>query len=265
MSLLLLTPRDDIHDTFKLADAAKSIGWEVERATTYQPTPEQYPRDDIVLYGETFFTTLVAQKLGYAVLEPPFDLLARIPQQLLSRNIQYTTLEVARQIPTAVFAKPADGNKAFESEVYMDGSRIPSRFLDKKLPVLVSTPVTWIVEYRLFVVEHQIATYSIYARNGQLAQDEQGNYIASEVENQAAVAFCQAMLQDSSVDLPPAVVLDVGLIEGIGWALIEPNPVSSSGTYGCDAQQVLKALQRACIKRNKVDPADEKWLVNRPL
>src|SRR5258708_7443210 len=111
MPLLLLTPREDIADTFRLADAAKQAGWQVERASTYQPTKNQYPQD-VVLYGETFFTTLVAQKLGYIILEPAFDLLARIPQPYLKRSVQHMTLSEARQSKSPVFAKPADGNKA---------------------------------------------------------------------------------------------------------------------------------------------------------
>ena len=79
MPFLLLTPREDIQDTFKLADAATALGWRVERASSYQPTRADYPQDDIVLYGETFFTTLVGQKLALIILEPPFDLLYVLP------------------------------------------------------------------------------------------------------------------------------------------------------------------------------------------
>src|SRR5258706_14575465 len=121
MPLLLLTPREDIRDTFILADAAKTPGWQIERASSYQPSRSDYPQD-VVLYGETFFTTLVAQKLAYAVLEPSFDLLAKFPTRYLKRDVQHLTLEQARQIKYSVFAKPADGNKAFESQVYPDGA-----------------------------------------------------------------------------------------------------------------------------------------------
>src|SRR5579871_6477639 len=99
MPLLLLTPREDIADTFRLADAAKDLGWQAERASSYQPTRNEYPQD-VVLYGETFFTTLVAQKLSYFVLEPEFDLLAKFPRRYLKRDIQRLTLEQARQVKT---------------------------------------------------------------------------------------------------------------------------------------------------------------------
>ena len=265
MPLLLLTPREDIRDTFLLADAAKELGWEVQRASSYQPNRSQYPQEEVVLYGETFFTTLVAQKLSYVVLEPDFDMLAKFPQRYLKRDVQSMTLEQARQFKTPVFVKPADGNKAFDSQVYENGSKLPSKYLAKTLPVLVSAPVNWSVEYRCFVLERQLVAYSVYARNGQLARDEAGNWPASETEQQDAVAFCTKILQDATVELPPVVVLDIGILSERVWALVEPNPVSSSGIYGCDPKKVLIALQRACIREEAISMADRRWIVNRPL
>ncbi len=264
MPLLLLTPREDIQDTFILAHAAEAMGWQVQRATTYQPNREQYPRD-VVLYGETFFTTLVAQKLGYIVLEPDFDLLAKFPARYLKRDVQLMVYGEAQQLKTSFFAKPADGNKAFESQVYPNGAGLPTRYMSKTLPVLISAPVEWTVEYRFFVLDGTIAVSSIYARNGQLTRDEQGNWSAPQTEREAASAFCQEILHDEAVSLPPAVVLDVGTVSTGEWALIEPNPVSSSGIYGCDPRKVLPVLKRACIPEETILPADRRWIVHRPL
>jgi hypothetical protein len=265
MPFLLLTPREDIRDSFRLAEAARQRGWRVERVSSYQPNREQYPENDIVFWGETFFTTLVSQRLTYVILEPDFDQLAKFPPVYLKRDVQVTTLEEARRISTALFAKPADGNKAFESQVYQNGAELPSRYLSKTLPVLVSTPVEWAVEYRFFILERAIAAYSVYGRHGQLALDEQGNWTAPESEQKEAVAFCVGLLQDERVILPPAVVLDVGIIADKGWALIEPNPVSSSGIYGCDPQKVLPVLQRASILESAVNADDRRWISHRPL
>ena len=41
-----------------------------------------------------------------------------------------------------------------------------------------------------------------------------------------------------------------------GWAVIESNPAWGSGLYGCDLNQVLGVLQRACLKSNGVTEAD---------
>ncbi|MDW9381914.1 ATP-grasp domain-containing protein [Chryseobacterium sp. JV558] len=48
--------------------------------------------------------------------------------------------------------------------------------------------------------------------------------------------------------LPPAIVLDFGIIKGKGWALIEANPAWCSGLYACDAEKALEVIVKSCIK-----------------
>jgi hypothetical protein len=64
---------------------------------------------------------------------------------------------------------------------------------------------------------------------------------------------------DKDVALPPAVVLDVGLIAGRGWAVVEPNAAWGSGVYGCDPAAVLPVLRRASIPRDGLTDADARW------
>ena len=52
--------------------------------------------------------------------------------------------------------------------------------------------------------------------------------------NRDAVRFARSVLEDPTVELPPAVTLDVGRIASRGWAVIETNPAWASGLYGCD-------------------------------
>lgn len=47
------------------------------------------------------------------------------------------------------------------------------------------------------------------------------------------------------LDLPRAAVIDVGVIAGRGWAVVEQNAAWGSGIYGCDPQQVLEVLRHA--------------------
>ena len=56
--------------------------------------------------------------------------------------------------------------------------------------------------------------------------------------------FCEQLLADEQVKLPPAVVLDVGLIKGMGWAVVELNTAVMSDIYDCDPVEVLKVLPR---------------------
>ena len=54
------------------------------------------------------------------------------------------------------------------------------------------------------------------------------------------------MLVDDLVEVPEAIVIDVGVLADRGWAVIESNAALSSGIYGYDAGKVLPLLLRAC-------------------
>ena len=70
-------------------------------------------------------------------------------------------------------------------------------------------------------------------------------------------------MADLNIPMPPAIVLDVGLIAGQGWAVIETNPAFASGIYGCDPDAVLRVLRRASTRRSALTEADRKWIVER--
>jgi ATP-grasp domain, R2K clade family 2 len=44
-----------------------------------------------------------------------------------------------------------------------------------------------------------------------------------------------------------AVALDVGIIRGRGWAVVELNSAWGAGIYGCDPARVLEVLQAAAV------------------
>ena len=87
--------------------------------------------------------------------------------------------------------------------------------------MLVSEPVHWEIEFRCFILEHQLATLSPYARNGQLIQADDGSWPATDREIQQATEFINQVLAKDSVLVPPAIVIDIGIISGMGWAVIE--------------------------------------------
>lgn len=74
---------------------------------------------------------------------------------------------------------------------------------------------------------------------------------------------CVALAGDGAVWLPPAVTLDVVRIVCRGWAVVELNPVWSSGLYGCDAASMLPALRRACMRREDLSKKDRPWVIDR--
>jgi hypothetical protein len=96
-----------------------------------------------------------------------------------------------------------------------------------------------------------------------LAQAEDGSWPASEAEVELALHTLEELLRDRSVPLPPAVVVDVGQIEGQGWAVVEANAAWGSGLYGCDPIAVLDVLRRASVKRNAVSEEDRPWVIDR--
>lgn len=56
--------------------------------------------------------------------------------------------------------------------------------------------------------------------------------------------------------LPSAVTVDVGLLAGGGWAVVEANCAWASGGYACDPDRVLDVVLRAAGPEQDVRPAD---------
>jgi ATP-grasp domain, R2K clade family 3 len=81
------------------------------------------------------------------------------------------------------------------------------------------------------------------------------------VPSMDALAVCRRLL--AAPALPPAFVVDVGLIEGRGWAVVELNPAWCSGLLGAGPAAVLGVLERACRDAGALDAADAAWLVDR--
>jgi hypothetical protein len=244
MPTLLLSPRYT-DDSRALRLAAEQAGWQVFRLANWRP-PARPLTGEIVLYGEPLLVDIMASALDLVVLDAPPDWLARLPERYTRRTITYTTLAEARTLATPRFVKPAL-SKSFPAGVYTMNAEIPrgSDDMPGDTPVLVADPVHWSIEFRCFVLDRQIATMSPYLRDGELVEDEQGQWIASEEEWREARAYGEQLLADPNFDLPPAIVLDIGLIASAGWAVIETNGAWGAGLYGCDPASVLPVLRCA--------------------
>lgn len=238
------------------------MGWDVERLRTWRP-PDGLIGQDAVPYGEPLFAAVVADALQLALIEPHLSWLAGLPFDLRQREIQFTDLAAARIIDRPSFIKPAD-DKCFQARVYARGSELPEiESIGANSPVLVSDPVSWKSEFRCFVLEKRVAAMSIYSRDGDLVEVENGNWPSSASESQDALDFANLMLQDARVTFPPAGVVDVGVIEDRGWAVVEANACWGAGIYGCDPRSVLRSLARACMKKAALTEADRQWVVSR--
>jgi hypothetical protein len=245
MTTLVLPPLYT-EDSIALWRAALEAGWQTERLAGWR-VPETLKGRDVVLYGEPLFAAVVAEELGVALLEPPADWLARLAERYRRRAVRHTTLAEARRLTEPAFVKPAE-EKCFPARVYRHGGELPAEeVLPGLTPVLIAEPVFWEAEFRCFVLQGEVQTLSIYLRNGELARAEDGSWPSTEGEIGVAREFAAAVLHDRDLSLPPAVVLDVGRIQGRGWAVVEANAAWGSGLYGCEPGTVLRVVQRACV------------------
>jgi hypothetical protein len=169
------------------------------------------------------------------------------------------TLADARRRTTARFVKPAD-EKSFPARVYAADEDIPATELHPAAaPVLLAEPVRWTSESRCFALDHAVTALSVYARDGERAEED-GAWPTSDAELAGARRYAQEVPEDDSVAFPPAVVLDVGVVAGRGWAVVETNAAWGAGVYGCDPGAVLPVLARASVPAARLGAADRPWV-----
>jgi hypothetical protein len=258
MTTLILSRRysDDSNAMWRAALAA---GWGVERLLSYG-LPEGLAIEDPVLYGETILADAIAGALGLRLIEPSWGWLPALPEPYRRRAVRLCTLGEARSLQGPLFLKPVD-EKIFKAAVYARGDEAdPTRALADSEAVLVAEPVRWGVEVRVFLRERQVATLSAYIRDGEIARDAQGNWPLSDTEEAAVRAFLGELLADPAVELPPAVVIDVGEIVGRGWAVVEANAAWASGLCGCDPEAALRVVRRASVPAAGLSEGDRPWL-----
>lgn len=239
MPTLLLSDRPH-RDNQLLWRAAIHLGWRVERIRGWRP-PETVVEPPLVPYVEGLLMDYLKQEYGFEGGEPPSDWLCRLPWEYRRRAIRLTTLDQELPLVEPVFLKPPN-DKSFPARVYGPGSEPPPD-VPRGIDVLAAEPVAWEAEYRCFVLESQVVALSPYLRQGELA--ESSDFFAPPQEIDAARAFAESLLADARVQTPAAVVLDVGSIQGRGWAAVELNAPWGSGIYGCDPTAVLNVLLRS--------------------
>lgn len=242
MPTLIFTPRytDDSQALWK---AAGALGWQVQRLTNWRVPDHMQDLDEPVLYGEALFGPTLAEQLGIRLLSPPEDWLVRLPMEYKLRTISLHTLGQARQLAQPVFIKPPN-DKSFPADVYT-GATLPTEY-DDDMAVLVSDVVTWEKEFRCFILQRKLITYSIYSRFGDVQRDTE--FASSTDEDQALVAFMSSLLADERVDLPEACVVDAGMLSTGAWACVEQNAAWGAGIYGCDPARVLEVLRHASVR-----------------
>lgn len=261
-STLILPPRYSV-DSIALYKAASVENWQVERLQGWR-IPENFNKNrSFAIYGESLFGAVVSEQLNLVLIEPIFDWLGNLSQDFTFREIKLMNFKEAKEFDKKAFFKPAD-DKCFPAKVYESGNQLNEyTSLSENTPVIISEAVKWNAEFRFFIADGIIEAFSPYSRNGELIQNENGEWSALPEENKNAVEFCRKLINEYSKFIPPAVVIDVGEIEGRGWAVVEANPCWASGIYGCEPEKVLKVIKRACLNKDEISEQDAKWIIER--
>ena len=181
------------------------------------------------VYGNDAFCLVLQQKLGLELCSPSDELIFDVPAQHLRRAIWRRTLGEMADLSYPTFCKPVTP-KLFSARVYASAAELAAecRGLDGQTVVLASEPVAFAAEARCFVLEGAVLDCAIYEGDADAA---------------AAAAAAADLLRD--VRVPRAIVLDMGLIPGRGWALVELNAAWGAGLNGCRPELVWPCVAAA--------------------
>ncbi|VTR91478.1 Uncharacterized protein OS=Cystobacter fuscus DSM 2262 GN=D187_009710 PE=4 SV=1: DUF4343 [Gemmata massiliana] len=247
-------PLSAVYDQRVIA-AAESIGWSVLGAAD-DGISDDVP--DPVVYVTTDLALSTARSLDLALLEPSFDLLTRVPERFLRRQVESAMFGDLDRLDGRTFVKPADPlDKWFDAGLYSDVRDIRTCGRSHpEAPVLLSEPVEWSLELRYFVLEGKAVAGSPYLAYGRPAW--RWGTTASALPT-AGLRVVEGLCAAMEGELPPAFVVDVGQIDDRGWAVVEFNPVWSAGLLNADVPAVLPVLQRATRPRTRLTPDQRRW------
>lgn len=102
--------------------------------------------------------------------------------------------------------------------------------------------------YRLFIAESSIHAGSPYMVGGRPVWKPFGKGGEKAVLPATVLDFAKRLGLACRDQLPSAFVVDVGLIDGRGWAVVEFNPVWCSGILSADPDKILDVLILAAIQ-----------------
>jgi hypothetical protein len=181
------------------------------------------------LYGNDAFCLVLEQKLGLALLSPDDQLLLTLAPRYLGREVVSLDGAALSALKFPVFVKSVIP-KQIRSRVYHSGEALAMECqgLEQETRYLASPPVTFVAEARCFLLEGRVLDAAIYEGRGDPAE---------------AAAFAARVAEGDG--LPAAVVMDVGLLEGAGWVVVEFNAAWGAGLNGCDPARVLPAIAAA--------------------
>jgi hypothetical protein len=229
-------------DSQLLWKAAAELGWDTHRLVGWR-LPE-WTIEDPVVFVESLWSPIIGKQLGLALKEPPEDWMEKLPYDYGKRLVALMQAKVYREeVPASEFFVKPPNDKSFPAKVYKE---LPD-YIPDDAPILAQEIVGWEKEFRCFMLDGKVKTLSVYCRNGRVQKSE--DWYSTPKERQDALEFAEKVAE--TVPMPRAVVMDVGVIEGRGWAVVELNAAWGSGIYGCDPKQVLLVVKE-CMEKADV-------------
>lgn len=130
----------------------------------------------------------------------------------------------------AVFVKPAVRAKRFTGFVLEDGCDWRLQGVSRREPVWCSDPVTWLSEWRVYVVRSEVRFIANYDGNSSIELDR--DLVGQAVRRMADVPGS-----------PMSYAVDFGVLASGETALIEMNDGLAIGAYGIEGEAYLEMLQ----------------------
>jgi hypothetical protein len=168
-----------------------------------------------------------------------FDIwLRQLGTEMLNADIEAGSLaQVKHPSGARFFIRPLEDNKAFDGmvidgEMLADWRRDPAKSHLQQVDVIVSPVKDIYREYRLFVVNREIITGSVYKIGGRA---EMSPDVEDYVRDYARSVIARWSPAES-------FVIDIALTEQ-GLKVIEFNNINSSGFYASDVAKYVDAIQ----------------------
>lgn len=221
-----------------LYHAALNNGWRVWRFVS-RDIPDWVRDNNVSIYCETAFADYLAAELKVEFVTPRDSILAELPFEFVKRNIEFTTYKNFKEPGARKFIKPAD-YKYFPAGIYDHSKDIPAfSSCQDDDAILISDVVRFISEYRIFVMNNEIQTGSIYIEDSEFVGDK----VNKMNLNSSLLGFAKEIVDSLINIMPSSYVLDIGKLDTGEYAVIEFNPVWASGFYDSDPDKVLLCIQ----------------------
>lgn len=227
-SLILLIPDKPDSERDALANAWGHCGGTVMRLGRFWDPPA-LDTNVVRVYGSTSFALVLKEKLGLSLCTPADDLILHLPFEAVKRRIRANRLVEAKRFQYPLFVKPLVP-KLFEAQVYLsaDDLQRACQGLGNATTILTSEIVTFLAEARAFILDGEVLDCALYEGDGDV-----------HAAHAAAVQFARFPV------LPRTLALDVGFVEGRGWAVIEMNAAWGAGLNGCQAERIWPCIAAA--------------------